>query len=123
MQDSTELSYNEALIYDSLGRYDDALGVLKQLLASSNHPDGKYTDPEKSNRYLFLDRLGAINREQNKTSEAVGYYKQMTELGGEFALRGYQGEIDAYARRTSRRKPPLSPPMLPRRCPRIAASS
>ena len=95
VQDSTELSYNEALIYDSLGRYDDALGVLKQLLASSNHPDGKYTDPEKSNRYLFLDRLGAINREQNKTTEAVGYYKQMTDLGGEFALRGYQGEIDA----------------------------
>ena len=95
VQDSTELSYNEALIYDSLGRYDDALNVLKQLLASSNHPDAKYTDPEKSNRYLFLDRLGAINREQNKTAEAVGYYKQMTELGGEFALRGYQGEIDA----------------------------
>lgn len=92
--DSTELSYNEALIYDSLGRYDEALNVLKQLLVSSNHPDGKYSDPEKSNRYLFLDRLGAINREQNKTSEAVSYYKQMTELGGEFALRGYQGEID-----------------------------
>ncbi len=95
VQDSTELSYNEALIYDSLGRYADALNVLKQLLASSNHPDGKYTDPEKSNRYLFLDRLGAINREQNRTSEAVAYYKQMTELGGEFALRGYQGQIDA----------------------------
>ena len=94
VQDSTELSYNEALIYDSLGRYDDALNVLKQLLTASNHPDGKYSDPEKSNRYLFLDRLGAINREQNKTTEAVGYYKQMAELGGEFALRGYQGEID-----------------------------
>jgi len=95
VQDSTELSYNEALIYDSLGRYSDALNVLKQLLATSNHPDGKYSDSEKSNRYLFLDRLGAINREQNKTSEAVTYYKQMAELGGEFALRGYQGEIDA----------------------------
>ncbi len=95
VQDSTELSYNEALIYDSLGRYGDALAVLKQLLATSTHADAKYADSEKSNRYLFLDRLGAINRELNKTAEAVGYYKQMTELGGEFALRGYQGEIDA----------------------------
>ena len=94
VQDSTELSYNEALIYDSLGRYDDALNVLKQLLASSNHDDGKYTDSEKSNRYLFLDRLGAINREQNRTTEAVAYYKQMVDLGGEFMLRGYQGEVD-----------------------------
>ena len=96
VQDSTELSYNEALIYDSLGRYDDALTQLKQLLAASTHPDGNYTDPEKSNRFLFLDRLGAIEREQGKTAESIGYYKQMTDLGGEFALRGYQSEVDTY---------------------------
>jgi tetratricopeptide (TPR) repeat protein len=96
VQDSTELSYNEALIYDSLGRYDNALNALKQLLAASNHPDGNYTDPEKSNRFLFLDRLGAIEREQGKTAESIGYYKQMTALGGEFALRGYQSQVDTY---------------------------
>ena len=96
VQDSTELSYNEALIYDSLGRYDDAVTQLKQLLAGSTHPDGNYSDPEKSNRFLFLDRLGAIEREQGKTAEAIGYYKQMTAMGGEFALRGYQSEVDTY---------------------------
>lgn len=96
VQDSTELSYNEALIYDSLGRYDDAVTQLKQLLAASTHPDGNYSDPEKSNRFLFLDRLGAIEREQGKTAEAVEYYKQMTAMGGEFALRGYQSEVDTY---------------------------
>ncbi len=96
VQDSTELSYNEALIYDSLGRYDDAITQLKQLLAASTHPDGNYSDPEKSNRFLFLDRLGAIEREQGKTVESIGYYKQMTALGGEFALRGYQSEVDTY---------------------------
>ena len=96
VQDSTELSYNEALIYDSLGRYDDALNQLKQLLAASTHPDGNYSDAEKSNRFLFLDRLGAIEREQGKTAESIGYYKQMTALGGEFALRGYQSQVDTY---------------------------
>ncbi len=96
VQDSTELSYNEALIYDSLGRYDDALTQLKQLLAASSHPDGNYSDPEKSNRFLFLDRLGAIEREQGKTAESIGYYKQTTALGGEFTLRGYQSEVDTY---------------------------
>ena len=96
VQDSTELSYNEALIYDSLGRYDDALTQLKQLLAASTHPDSNYTDAEKSNRYLFLDRLGAIEREQGRTTESIGYYKQMTALGGEFALRGYQFQVDTY---------------------------
>ncbi len=96
VQDSTELSYNEALIDDSLGRYDDAIGLLKQLLTSSTHADGKYSEPEKSNRYLFLDRLGIISREEGKTAEAIGYYQQMISLGGEFVLRGYQSQVDTY---------------------------
>ena len=97
VQDSTELSYNEALIYDSLGRYDDAIALLKQLLATSTHADGTYTDPEKSNRYLFLDRLGIIEREQGKTAEAIGYYKQMSVTRRMILrLRGYQAEIDTY---------------------------
>ena len=96
VQDSTELTYNQALIFDSLGRYNDATASLKQLLDASTHPDGKYSDAEKSNRYLFLDRLGAISREQGKTADAVGYYKQMIALEGDYALRGYQGEVDTY---------------------------
>ena len=96
VQDSLELSYNEALIYDSLGRYDDAIRVLNTLVAGSLHADGKYSEPEKANRAIFLDRLGIIEREQNKTSEAAAAYKQMIELGGDYARSGYQGQIDAY---------------------------
>jgi tetratricopeptide (TPR) repeat protein len=95
-KDSLELSYNEALIYDSLGRYDDATGVLTKLVSDTAHADGKYSDGEKANRAIFLDRLGIIYREQNKTTEAVAAYKQIVELGGEFAKGGYQGQVDAY---------------------------
>ena len=95
--ESLELTYNEALVYDSLGRYDDATGVLVKLLNGSAHADGKYTDPEKANRAIFLDRLGIIYREQNKTAEAVAAYKQILDLGGaDYTKSGYQGEIDAY---------------------------
>jgi tetratricopeptide (TPR) repeat protein len=95
-QDSLELSYNEALIYDSLGRYDDATKVLNTILDGSSHPDGKYSDGEKANRAIFLDRLGIIYKEENKTSESVAAYKQITDMGGEYAKTGYQGQIDAY---------------------------
>ncbi|HMF54442.1 MAG TPA: tetratricopeptide repeat protein, partial [Edaphobacter sp.] len=95
-QDSVELSYNEALIYDSLGRYDDAVRTLKTLLDGTVHPDGKYSDQEKGNRAIFLDRMGIIYREQNRTAEAVDVYKQMVPLGGDFTKNGYQGQIDAY---------------------------
>jgi len=95
-KDNAELSYNEALIDDSLGRYDDAVAVLTGLVDSTTHPDGKYADGEKQNRAIFLDRLGIIYREQNKTVEAVAAYKQLRELGGDYVTRGYQGEVDTY---------------------------
>ena len=95
-QDSLELNYNEALIYDALGKYDQATGVLTGILDSSSHPEGKYSEPEKQNRAIFLNRLGIIYREQNKTAEAVAAYKQMVDMGGDYARDGYQGEVDAY---------------------------
>ncbi|HEX4576598.1 MAG TPA: tetratricopeptide repeat protein, partial [Edaphobacter sp.] len=94
--DLLELSYNEALIYDSLGRYDDAIGVLTKLVADSAKPDGKYSDGEKTNRSYFLDRLAIIYREQNKTAEAIGTYKQLMTLGGDYVKSGYSSQVDAY---------------------------
>ena len=94
--DSLELSYNEALIYDALGKYDQATTTLTAIVASSSHPDGKYSEQEKGNRTIFLDRLGIIYREENKTTEAVAAYKQIADFGGDYASRGFQGEIDAY---------------------------
>jgi tetratricopeptide (TPR) repeat protein len=94
--DSLELTYNEALVDDSLGRYDDAVAVLTKLATSSAHPDGKYSEGEKANRAIFLDRLATVYREQDNTTAAVAAYKQMIDLGGDFAKSGYQGELDAY---------------------------
>jgi tetratricopeptide (TPR) repeat protein len=94
--DLLELSYNEALIYDSLGRYDEAIGVLTKLVSDTVHPDGKYSDGEKTNRSYFLDRMAIIYREQNKTAEAVNAYKQLMALGGEYVKNGYSGQVDAY---------------------------
>jgi tetratricopeptide (TPR) repeat protein len=109
VQDSAELSVNEALIYDALGKYDQATGILTGLLDAASHPDGKYNDAEKQNRAYFLSRLGIIYGEENKTAEAVATYRQMVELGGDcgsgpasgearpcYARDGYQGEIDTY---------------------------
>jgi tetratricopeptide (TPR) repeat protein len=97
VQDSTELNFNEALIYDAQGKYDQATQVLTGMLDASSHPEGKYSEQEKQNRAIFLNRLGIIYREQNKTTEAVAAYKQMVDLGGDdYELEGYQGQVDAY---------------------------
>ena len=96
VQDTLELSYNQALTYDALGRYNDAITVLNTTLAGTDHPDGKYSEQEKNVRSILLDRLAIIDREQNKTPEAIAAYKQISALGGEYVLRGYQGQVDAY---------------------------
>jgi tetratricopeptide (TPR) repeat protein len=35
-------------------------------------------------------------REQNKPLQAVDAYRKMLELGGDFTVQGYQGEVDSY---------------------------
>ncbi len=96
VKDSVEVSYNEALIYDSMGHTEDAIQSLKKLISDSVHTDGQYSDADKSNRSIFLDRLAQIYREQNRTSDAITIYKQLIDMGGDYAVRGYQGEVDAY---------------------------
>ncbi len=94
--DNLELSFNEAVLYDSLGRYDKAIETLESVLAGTAHADGKYSEPEKSNRAIFLDRLGIVYREKGDMAKSVDAYKQMIGLGGDYVLRGYDGEIDTY---------------------------
>jgi tetratricopeptide (TPR) repeat protein len=94
--DSLEIGFNEALIDDSLGRYDEAAQTLQGLVKQTSHPDGQYSDAEKNNRSIFLDRLANVYREQEKTDQAVQTYQLMVAMGGEYAERGYQGQVDAY---------------------------
>ena len=91
-----QLHADEALVYDALGKYDQATGTLTKLLDTLAHPDGKYNDQEKQSRAFLLDRLGMIYREQNKTTEALNAYKQLVDLGGDYTRDGYQGQIDTY---------------------------
>ncbi|HEV2275028.1 MAG TPA: tetratricopeptide repeat protein [Acidobacteriaceae bacterium] len=94
--DSLEINFNEALIDDSLGRYDEASQILEDLVNQTYHADGQYSDSERGNRSIFLDRLANVYREQNKTDLAIANYQKMIALGGDSAERGYQGEVDAY---------------------------
>ena len=96
VSDNEELNYNLALTYDSLGRFDDSIKTLKGLLTANLPADGKYTDAERSNRALFLDRLGIVDREANHTDDAVAAYKEMEGLGGDYQARGAGDIVDAY---------------------------
>ena len=94
--DNLEAGYNEGLLLDVLGRYDEAAQVYEHMVDLTSHANGAYTSEEKNNRGIFLERLGAIYHEQNKVDQAVAAYQKMIDMGGDSALRGYQGEVDTY---------------------------
>jgi tetratricopeptide (TPR) repeat protein len=96
VSDSLEISFNEGLLDDSLGHYDDAAQVFEKLVASSEHTSGQYSDQEKNNRSLFLERLAIVYREQNKIDQAIAAYQQMALLGGDYEQHAYESEVDAY---------------------------
>jgi tetratricopeptide (TPR) repeat protein len=95
-----EAGYAEGLLLDVLGRFDEAAQTYSAMIDLTSHANGAYTDEEKNNRGIFLERLGAIELEQNKPDQAIAAYQKMIDMGGDTALRGFQGQVDAY--RTAR---------------------
>jgi tetratricopeptide (TPR) repeat protein len=97
VQDSVEVPYNIAAIYQAQGRYDEAVPILRDLLKKSEKPDGKYSNGEKSNRAVFLERLGTIYRDQGNTPSANETFREIVALGGDDNIeRGYQQIIDTW---------------------------
>lgn len=96
VSDSLEVRYNEALVLEEQGKFDDAADLLQKLLAATARPNNNYSAGERNNRALFLERLGNIYREENRPLLAVETFHKIVDLGGEEATRGYQELIDSY---------------------------
>jgi len=97
VQDSIEVPYNIASIYQAQGRYEEAVQIMKDLLKKTEKTDGSYTGSAKSNRAVFLERLGTIYRDQGSYQSANETFRQMIALGGdENVERGYQQVIDTW---------------------------
>jgi tetratricopeptide (TPR) repeat protein len=96
VQDSLEVPYNRALVYEAQGKFDEAAKLVEGLAQKGEKPDGKYSTGEGNNRAVFLDRLGMIYREQGKTQAAVETFRKILPLGQDNAVRAYQEIIDTY---------------------------
>jgi tetratricopeptide (TPR) repeat protein len=95
-QDSMEIEYNRAVIQEALGKYDEASKQLEELLTRTEKPNGVYSASERNNRAIFLERLGTVYRDQNKTQLAIDTFRKMIDLGDDSVARGYQQIIETY---------------------------
>ncbi|HKF46185.1 MAG TPA: tetratricopeptide repeat protein [Terracidiphilus sp.] len=94
--ENLEAGYKEGMLLDILGRYDEAIATYSAMVDQTSHANGAYTAEEKNNRGIFLERLGSLYHEQNKTDQAVAVYQKMIDMGGDQATRGYQFQVDCY---------------------------
>ena len=58
--------------------------------------DSNYSQGEKNNRAVFLERLGTVYRESSNETLAIETFRKMLALGDDNAERGYQQMIDTY---------------------------
>jgi tetratricopeptide (TPR) repeat protein len=94
--DQAQVAYNIAAVYEAQGRYDDAIKLLQDLLKKTERSDPNYSQADRANRSIFLERLGMIYREQGNYTAAVETFRKMLSLGDENERGGYQEIIDTY---------------------------
>ncbi|MGA8617705.1 MAG: tetratricopeptide repeat protein [Candidatus Sulfotelmatobacter sp.] len=94
--DALEVPYNIAVVYQAQGRYEEAEKILQDLLKKTEKPDNSYSQADRNNRGIFIERLGMVYRDQENYQAAVDTFRKMIPLGDENARTGYQDVIDTY---------------------------
>lgn len=95
--DSVEVAYFSADLFEAEGKQAAAAAALAELLKKSAHADGKYTPDEASQRALFLEKLGTLQRQAGNASAAVDAFQQMGTMGGDDAIRSYMEIAETYS--------------------------
>lgn len=88
-----EVTYNEALLYDAQGRFDDAVRVLADAIASVHGQPGGGAPNALA---ILYEQMGRVYVEEGKYSLAEQTYAEMAKLGPENAKRAEMLLVDAY---------------------------
>ena len=94
--DALEVPYNIAVVYEAQARYDEAVKILQDLLKKTEKPESSYSQSDRNNRGIFIERLGMVYRDQENYQAAVEAFRKMIPLGDDNARTGYQDIIDSY---------------------------
>jgi tetratricopeptide (TPR) repeat protein len=89
-----EIVYNEALVYDAQGHYDDAAHVLADAIAGVRAANDSNGNP--SALAILYEEMGRIYREKKDYSAAEKSYEELGKLGPESGKRAQMLLIDTY---------------------------
>ncbi len=89
-----EVQYANVNLLEVEGKTDEAISVLKQILDSTAR--ASYSEGEKSNREVFLERLGLMYKSADRYDEAVAIFRQLGELDADNDARISAQIADTY---------------------------
>jgi tetratricopeptide (TPR) repeat protein len=75
--DALEVPYKIALIYQAQARYDEAVIIVQDLLKKTEKADNNYSQAERDNRAIFVERLALLYQAQGRDDEAVKFLQDL----------------------------------------------
>jgi tetratricopeptide (TPR) repeat protein len=89
-----EVRYNEAGLFEAEGKTNEALGVLKDLVASTTKR--VYNAAEKGNRVKLLEQLGIMYRSAEQYPAAIETFRQIAEVDPDMSGRAAVHVAETY---------------------------
>lgn len=89
-----EVRYQEVNLLEAQGKTPEAIAVLKGVLDGT--AKARYSQAEKANRLIFLERLGLLHRTAEQYEEAAQVFRQMGEVDPDVAARAAAQVADTY---------------------------
>lgn len=94
--ESLEVAYNIALVHEADGNLPQAIEVLEGLLKRTAKLAGDYTEGERNNRAVFLERLGAVYRDAQQGEKALTTFQELRGLGEDYKSRAWLRIIETH---------------------------
>jgi len=91
---SLEVLYNEALLYEAQGRYDEAIQVLSDTIAGIKAQSSSGSSPNALG--ILYEQLGRVYRDKEDYPNAVRAFEELLKLGPDEQRRGRMLLIDTY---------------------------
>ena len=92
--DSLEVLYQEVNLLEAQDRTGDAIAALEKIITDTAKES--YSDGERSNRAIFLERVGLMYRSLDQYEDAVRTFERLKELNPELAPRAAAHITDTY---------------------------
>jgi tetratricopeptide (TPR) repeat protein len=92
--ENLEIRYQEVKLLEAENKSAEALAALKSILDDTQRRT--YSEAEARIRSRFLDEYGIVARGNEKWDQAVDAFRQLSALGGDYAIRGTIQVIDTY---------------------------